>query len=659
MTIGLIFGKFAPLHLGHINMVIKASALVDTLHVVLSYDQKFNDTLEDSVSEPLTKANRHLALLETFKDFDNIIVSVIDESAVPGYPEGEVMFTNMLKKKTRTLHFDKVFTSEPSYDKYLKDNFPDSEHIVVDANRDEVTISATMIRDNPYKYWDFIAPAMRKHYVKKVCVIGVESCVDHLTEYFNGKEWKSIANYIAGDMVMQYNADGTSSLVSPTRYIKQPCDKMYLLSNGYNTWEQAYTEDHEIVYLTSKGNLGKKPFYEVAKHIKNKPHGFRGKLLTSFVYNGSLEIEYNALRLGVMICADGSKSRNKWRIRLLKERKIERARDLITKSGYVLDERVYKDGSHNFYLPLEAGFKNFPPSWYNLSIKCKMIVAQEVLLWDGSESNKTFYSTNKLNADFVQFCFCSLGNKTRVYTDTREGKPICYNVQLCKTTKFNTVDVNKLNEKFRQDMIKDHIPTDKMSYCFTVPSGMLVLRRKNHIFITGNCGKSTLVKKLSKALQTVFVEEVGRTICEQEYGLTEAYMKPEDYVYVAMKHKMKEKELLPYANKILLSDTNAVVTDFSMNTFNNLEHYSPLLSEICFAEKYDLVLYLRNDIPWVEDPLRKKSTQDDREKSQKVLDNFVYNVYKVYEKCPVIQIGGSYENRFNEAMKEIKKLIGS
>lgn len=348
MSTGLIFGKFAPLHLGHINMVIKASALVDTLHVVLSYDQKFNDTLEDSVSGPLTKANRHLALLETFKDFDNIIVNVIDESAVPGYPEGEGMFTNMLKKKTRILHFDKVFTSEPSYDKYLKDNFPDSEHIVVDANRDEVTISATMIRGNPYKYWDFIAPAMRKHYVKKVCVIGIEST-----------------------------------------------------------------------------------------------------------------------------------------------------------------------------------------------------------------------------------------------------------------------------------------------------------------------GKSTLVKKLSKALQTIFVEEVGRTICEQEYGLTEAYMKPEDYVYVAMKHKMKEKELLPYANKVLLSDTNAVVTDFSMNTFNNLEHYSPLLSEICFAEKYDLVLYLRNDVPWVEDPLRKKSTQDAREKSQKVLDNFVYNVYKVYEKCPVIQIGGTYENRFNEAMKEIKKLIGS
>lgn len=347
MSNGLIFGKFSPLHMGHINMIIKASGLVDNLYVLLSYDQKFNDSLSESVSRLLTKANRHLALIETFKDFPNIHVDVIDESFLPGYPEGEKAFTELIHDKTGCVKFDKVFTSEPSYEKYFKDNLPTTKHVVMDYDREEINISATMIRANPYQYWDMIAPAMRKHYVKKVVVIGVESV-----------------------------------------------------------------------------------------------------------------------------------------------------------------------------------------------------------------------------------------------------------------------------------------------------------------------GKSLLVKKLSKALQTIFVEEVGRTICEEEYGSTEAYMKPEDYVYVAMKHKMKEKELLPLANKVLLSDTNAVVTDFSLRSFDNLGHSSHLLTEIVLAENYDLVLYLRHDVPWVNDPLRKKSSHEEREKSQKLLDELVYNVYKVYQKCPVIQISGSYQERYNESLKQIKQLLG-
>lgn len=37
--------------------------------------------------------------------------------------------------------------------------------------------------------------------------------------------------------------------------------------------------------------------------------------------------------------------------------------------------------------------------------------------------------------------------------------------------------------------VESYDSVDGKMYCFTVPSGMLVLRRNNRVFVTGNCGK--------------------------------------------------------------------------------------------------------------------------------------------------------------------------
>src|SRR5574344_1232533 len=45
------------------------------------------------------------------------------------------------------------------------------------------------------------------------------------------------------------------------------------------------------------------------------------------------------------------------------------------------------------------------------------------------------------------------------------------------------------------------VPSDGYKYCFTVPSHMLVLRRKDKIFITGNCGKTSSVMALLQMIE--------------------------------------------------------------------------------------------------------------------------------------------------------------
>ena len=48
-----------------------------------------------------------------------------------------------------------------------------------------------------------------------IAITGGAGCVDCDTEYFNGREWKKISDFTDGDRVLQYNADGTATLIYP------------------------------------------------------------------------------------------------------------------------------------------------------------------------------------------------------------------------------------------------------------------------------------------------------------------------------------------------------------------------------------------------------------------------------------------------------------
>ncbi|MDB5172963.1 MAG: transcriptional regulator [Phycisphaerales bacterium] len=69
---------------------------------------------------------------------------------------------------------DAAFTSEPSYDPYVT-RYLRARHVVVDADRNAVPISATRVRSSPLDYWDFLDPVVRSYFVKTVCVYGPES----------------------------------------------------------------------------------------------------------------------------------------------------------------------------------------------------------------------------------------------------------------------------------------------------------------------------------------------------------------------------------------------------------------------------------------------------------------------------------------------------
>ena len=73
-TIGFVFGKFYPLHTGHIYLIQRACSQVDELHIIMGFDDTRDRALfEDSaMSQQPTVPDRLRWLLQTFKYQKNI-----------------------------------------------------------------------------------------------------------------------------------------------------------------------------------------------------------------------------------------------------------------------------------------------------------------------------------------------------------------------------------------------------------------------------------------------------------------------------------------------------------------------------------------------------------------------------------------------------------
>src|SRR3990167_9088495 len=118
---GLIIGKFAPLNLGHINLINYASTLCEEVLVILSYDEKWLKTLSARDQRVLTLKNRLRWLKQVYQDISHIKI------------------------------------------------------IFIDVDHTNVPISANEIRQNLVEYWRYLPSVVRQAYVKRVCIIGVES----------------------------------------------------------------------------------------------------------------------------------------------------------------------------------------------------------------------------------------------------------------------------------------------------------------------------------------------------------------------------------------------------------------------------------------------------------------------------------------------------
>ena len=173
---------------------------------------------------------------------------------------------------------------------------------------------------------------------------------------------------------------------------------------------------------------------------------------------------------------------------------------------------------------------------------------------------------------------------------------------------------------------------------------------------TESCGKSTLVRNLAKYFNTTYVEEAGRYICEEAGGIDN--MQKHHFFEILFKHKELEKAALENANKILLIDTDSLITlhyyqlNFNENTKRDKD-FENIARSISNLNDYDLYLFLEPDVKFVDDITRgcgdDSVREENNEKLKKILDA---------NHIKYVSIKGTYQDRYEESKRKVKQLIG-
>ena len=213
-SVGVVFGTFAPLHQGHLDVIMRAKKECDGGCVVLVDGRE-----GDRGGELMPLKLRYRYVREFFADDDLVAVYPIDETelGIEAYPNGWDKFMAEVERildRATTLCEVVFYVSEDAYAEHLKE----FGYEVVKLDRTLNPISATMIRQNPIKYWEKITFPFRRVFSTNILICGTASegkttLVKDLGKYFNAPYSHEYArDYMLESSISEWELDGADYL---------------------------------------------------------------------------------------------------------------------------------------------------------------------------------------------------------------------------------------------------------------------------------------------------------------------------------------------------------------------------------------------------------------------------------------------------------------
>lgn len=227
--VGVVFGSFAPLHQGHLDLIYRAKKENDggAIVIVCGYDG-------DKGEPAMPHSKRYRYVREFFADDDLVAVYGINDTEIgaPMYPNGWPLWLE---------EFGRIYEQATEKTHHYEDDFPplyrspdrhpervwyvgDEEYKTDLTNRGEKAIlvdrvadnpiCATMIRQNPIKNWDKIAFPFRRIFSHNILICGTASegktvMTQDLGKYFNAPYSHEYArDYMRESCVADWELDG-------------------------------------------------------------------------------------------------------------------------------------------------------------------------------------------------------------------------------------------------------------------------------------------------------------------------------------------------------------------------------------------------------------------------------------------------------------------
>lgn len=204
-NVGIVFGSFAPLHQGHLDLIMRAKKENSggAIVIVCGFDG-------DKGEPMMPHSKRYRYVREFFSDDDLVAVYAINDTelGLDKYPNGWIgwmkEFENIYKKAVKypKVEIPTMGTMDRTWyvgdEIYYNDliNMWHEKAVLVDRVTDN-PISGTMIRQNSIKHWDKITLPFKRIFSTNILITGTASegkstMVTDLGKYFNAPhshEW--------------------------------------------------------------------------------------------------------------------------------------------------------------------------------------------------------------------------------------------------------------------------------------------------------------------------------------------------------------------------------------------------------------------------------------------------------------------------------------
>ena len=221
-NLAVVFGTFAPMHIGHVDLITRAKRENDAALVFVSG----TNTEEDRGTRVgLHLKRRFRYVREVFHDDELVVVDKLDEEGIISEQNWFEILHELIKENT-DYQFEKItfYIGEEKYQKpllsYFENVFNDeyllgksdtesSDSIIKKEvgikiiDKSIIPVSSAEILKKPLAHWRYITKPFRRHFTKKVLVVGSASggkttLIKDLGQIFNAPVSLEYARYYQG-----------------------------------------------------------------------------------------------------------------------------------------------------------------------------------------------------------------------------------------------------------------------------------------------------------------------------------------------------------------------------------------------------------------------------------------------------------------------------